>query len=85
MVKFDKQRKLLSRYIGLFEILQRVGTVAYWLALQPSLSSVHAVFHVSMLRKYTLDPTHMVDWGELVIDVDETFEDEPMCIMDSRD
>ena len=46
-----------------------MGTVAYWLALPPSLSSVYAVFHVSMLRKYTPDLTHVVDWGELVIDV----------------
>ena len=62
-----------------------MGTVAYRLALPPSLSGVHAVFHVSMLRKYTLDPTHVVDWGELVVDTDETFEEGPMHIMDSRD
>ena len=61
MVKFDKWGKLLPRYIGPFEVLERVGTVAYQLALPPSLSSVHAVFHVSMLRKYTPDPTHVVE------------------------
>ena len=66
-------------------MLERVGTVAYWLALPPSLSSVHAVFHVSMLWKYTPDPTPVVDWGELVVDADGTFEEGPMCIMDSRD
>ena len=43
------------------------------------------VSHVSMLRKYTLNPTHVVDWGELVIDADGTFEEGPMHIMDSRD
>ena len=48
-------------YIGPFEILERVGTVAYWLALPPSLLGVHEVFHVSMLRKYTPDPAHVVD------------------------
>ena len=58
---------------------------AYQLALPPSLSSVHAVFHVSMLRKYTQDPTHVMDWGELVVDVDGTFEEGPVRIMDSRD
>ena len=62
-----------------------VGMVAYRLALPPSLSSVHAVFHVSMLRKYTLDMTHVVDWGELIVDVDGTFEEGPVRIMDSRD
>ena len=83
MVRFGKRGKLLPRYIGTFEILERVGTVAYRLALPPSLSGVHAVFHVSILRKYTPDPTHVVDWGELAVDADETFEEGPMRIMDS--
>ena len=63
----------------------RVGEIAYRLALLPSLSSVHEVFHVSMLRKYTPDPAHVVDWGGLVIDVDGTFEEGPVRIMDSRE
>ena len=58
MIRFNKRDKLSLRYIGPFEILERVGTVAYRLALPPSLSSVHSVFHVSMLQKYTPDPTH---------------------------
>ena len=48
---FGKRGKLSPRYIGPFEVLERVGIVAYRLALPPSLSSVHDVFHVSMLRK----------------------------------
>ena len=43
------------------------------------------VFHVSMLRKYTLDPSHVADWGGIVVDTDETFKEGPVCIMDSRD
>ena len=43
------------------------------------------IFHVSMLQKYTSDPTHVVDWGELVVDADGTFEVGPVRIMDSRD
>ena len=85
VVKFGKQGKLSPRYIGLFEILEKVGKVAYQLTLPPSLSGVHAVFHVSMLRKYTSDPIHVVDWGELAVDADGTFEEGPMRIMDSRD
>ena len=85
MVRCGKRGKLSSRYIGPFEILERVGTISYRLALPPSLSSVHEVFHVSMLRKYTLDPTHVVDKGELVVDADRTFEEGPVCIMDSRE
>ena len=61
VVRFGKRGKLASRYIGPFEVLERVSTVAYWLALPPSLSSVHKVFHVSMLQKYTQDPAHVVD------------------------
>ena len=61
VIRFGKQRKLSPRYIGPFEILERVGTVSYQLALPPSLSGVYEVFHVSMLRKYTPDPTHIVD------------------------
>ena len=61
VVRFGKRGKLSSRFIGPFEILERVGTVAYRLALPPSMSGVHEVFHISMLQKYTPDPTHVVD------------------------
>ena len=62
-----------------------MGIVVYRLVLPLSLSSVHDVFHVSILQKYTQDPTHIVDWGELVIDTNGTFEEGPVRIMDSRD
>ena len=85
MVRFGKRGKLLPRYIEPFEILERVGTVAYRFLLPPSLSGVHEVFHVSMLQKYTPDPAHVVDWGEIIVDTDETFEEGPMRILDSQD
>ena len=85
VVKFGKRGKLLARYIGPFKILEMVGTVAYRLALLPSLSGVHEVFHVSMLQKYTPNPTHVVDWGELVVDAYGTFEEGPVSILDRRD
>ena len=78
VVRFGKHDKLLLRFIGPFEILERVGTVAYRLALQPSMSGVHEVFHVSMLRRYTLDPTHVVDWGEIEVDTYGTFDVTPL-------
>ena len=62
-----------------------MDAIAYRLALSSSLSSVHEVFHVSMLRRYTPDPTHMVDWGELVVDADGTFEEGPVHVVDSRE
>ena len=85
VIRFGKQGKLSSRYIKPFEVLERVGTVAYRLALPPSLSGVHEVFHVSMLHKYTPNPIHVVDWGEIIVDADGTFEERPVRIMDSRD
>ena len=85
VVRFGKRGKLSLRFIGLFEILERVGTVAYRLALLPNMSGVHEVFHVSMLWRYTPDPTHVVDWGEIEVDTDGTFEEGPVCIMDSWD
>ena len=61
VISFSKRGKLSPRFIGPFEILERIGTVAYRLALPPSMSGVHEVFHVSMLRKYIPDPAHVVD------------------------
>ena len=49
------------------------------------MSGVHEAFHVSMLRRYTPDPAHVVDWGQIEIDTDGTFEKGPVCIVDSRD
>ena len=85
VVRFGKQGKLLLRYIRPFEILEKVRTVAYRLALLSSLSGVHEVFHVSMLWKYIPDLNHALDWSKLIVDTNGTFEEGPMRIMDSRD
>ena len=83
VVRFGKRGKLSPRYIGPFEIFERMGIVAYQLALPPSLSSVHEVFHISMLRKYTQDPANVVNWRGIVVDTNGTFEEGPVLIMDS--
>ena len=85
VVRFGKRGKLALRYIGPFEILERVGTITYRLALPLSLSGVHEVFHISMLRKYTPDPAHVVDWGEITVYTNGTFEEGEVRILDSRD
>ena len=82
VVRFDKHGKLSLRFIGPFEILEMIGIIAYRLALPLSMSGVHKVFHVSMLRKYTPD---LVDWGKIKVDTDETFKEGPVCIVDSHD
>ena len=85
VVRFGKRGKLLPRFIGPFKILERIGTVVYRLTLLPSMSGVHEVFDVSMIRKYTPDPAHVVDWGQIEVGTDGTFEEGPVCILNSRD
>ena len=85
VIRFGKLGKLAPRYNGPFEILEMVGIVSYPLALPPSLSGLHKVFHVSMLQKYTPNPTHVVYWEEITIDTDGTFEEGLVRILDSRD
>ncbi|KAA0053211.1 pol protein [Cucumis melo var. makuwa] len=81
VLRFEKKRKLSPRFIGPFEILERIGPVTYRLALPPSFSVVHDVFHVSMLRKYVADLTHVVDFGPLQISEDLSFAEQPIEIL----
>ena len=64
-MRFGKKGKLSPRYVGPFEVLEKIGEVAYRLALPPDLSHVHPVFHVSMLRKYVADSSHVLDYVPL--------------------
>jgi len=52
VIRFDSWGKLSPRFIGPFEVLERLGEVAYRLALPPSLHGVHDGFHISQLRRY---------------------------------
>ncbi|KAL0552056.1 hypothetical protein IC582_011149 [Cucumis melo] len=81
VLRFEKKGKLSPRFVGPFEILERIGPVAYRLALPPSFFAVHGVFHVSMLRKYVADPTHVVDFRPLRISEDLSFEEQPIEIL----
>ena len=60
VMRFGKRGKLSPRYIGLYQITQRVGKVAYRLALPLDLASVHDVFHVSMMRKCLADVSEVI-------------------------
>ena len=73
------------RYIGPFEILQKIGEVAYKLALPPQLLGIHDVFHVSMLRKYEPDTNHVLDWHDLNLQEDETYEERLREILDKKE
>ena len=73
------------RFIGPFEILERIGEVVYRLALPLLLSGVQDVFHVSMLRKYEPDLSHVLDWTDLKVDEDASYEERPVRVFDRRD
>ena len=82
VMRFGKMGKLSPRFIGPYEILSRVGEVSYKLALPPSLSAVHPVFHVSMLRKYISDESHVISLDSVELGPDLTYEKEPIDILD---
>lgn len=77
-----KSRKLTPRFIGPFEILKRVGPVAYQVALPPSLSNLHSVFHISQLRKYVHDPSHVIELDNVQVKENLTYETQPLRIDD---
>ena len=77
-----QEKKLAPRYIGPFEILERIGMVAYRLALPPNMSQVHPVFHISMLRKYISDLSHVLQPHSVKVNEDLTYEEEPIAIVD---
>ncbi|RVW78377.1 Transposon Ty3-G Gag-Pol polyprotein [Vitis vinifera] len=85
VMRFGRKGKLSPRFVGPFEILERVGTLAYKVALPPSLSKVHNVFHVSTLRKYIYDPSHVVELEPIQIFEDLTYEEVPVQIVDVMD
>ena len=85
VTRFGRGGKLSPRFIGPFDIIERVGEVAYRLALPPQISGVHDVLDVSMLRKYELDPSHVLEWGGLQLEADASFEERPIQILDRRD
>ena len=85
VMRLGKKGKLSPRFVGPFEILKRIGKVAYELALLPTLAGVHNVFHVSMLMKYILDPSHVLNYEPLKIKDNLTYEKVPIQILDRED
>jgi hypothetical protein len=75
---------LSSRFIGPFEILEKVGVVAYRLALLPDLSSIHVVFHVLMLRKHLSDSFHELEVQPVELREDISYEVQSVEIMDRK-
>ena len=82
VMRFGKRGKIIPRYIGPFEVLKRVGEVAYELALPPGLSGVHPIFHVSMLKRYHGDGNYIIRWDSVLHDENLSYEEEPVAILD---
>ncbi|KAL4388700.1 hypothetical protein GQ457_09G027640 [Hibiscus cannabinus] len=83
VMRFGRKGKLSPRYIGSYEIVERVGSVAYRLLLPPELERIHDVFHVSMLRKYRSDPSHVMPVEEIELNPDLSYDEEPVEILAS--
>jgi len=84
-LRFGKKGKLSPKYIGPSEVLQKVGPVAYRLALPPTLQGIHDVFHVSQLRRYIPDPEHIISYQPLQLKENLTYVEEPIQILERQD
>ncbi|GJY51208.1 putative reverse transcriptase domain-containing protein [Tanacetum coccineum] len=83
-MRFGKKGKLAPRYVGPFEILERIGLVVYRLSLPQELSSIHNTYHVSNLKKCLADANLHMPLGEIKVDKTLHFVEEPVEIMDSE-
>ncbi|GJS09539.1 putative reverse transcriptase domain-containing protein [Tanacetum coccineum] len=84
VVQFGKKGKLAPRFVGPFEIVEKVGPVAYWLDLPEELNDVHDTFYVSNLKKCLADPTLQVPLDEIRVDAKLNFMEEPLEILEIK-
>ena len=81
ILRFGKKGKLSPRFIRPYEVLERIGPVAYGLALPLELPKLHDVFHVSMLRRYRSDESHILPVQEIQVQEDLSYDEEPKAIL----
>jgi hypothetical protein len=82
LINFGQGDKLSLRFVGPFNIVERKGLVAYQLDLSDSLRRMHDVFHISILRHYVSDPTHVIDMSSLQVLDEGALTIEPIFILD---
>ena len=80
VMRFGKKGKLSPRFIRPYEVIEKVSPVAYILDLPPKLEKIHNVYHVSMLRRYRSDPSHVVSSETIELGPDLTYEEESVEI-----
>lgn len=85
ITRFGLKGKLSPRFIGPFQIVDKIGKVAYKLALPTSLGQVHDVFHVSMLRGYESDSSHVIEWKSLQLKNDISYQEGAIEILDHKE
>ena len=81
IMRFGQKGKLSPRFIRSYEVIKKVGPMAYRLALPTKSEKIHNVFHVSMLRRYRLDPSHVVSSEIIELRPDFIYEQEPVEIL----
>ena len=80
-LQFGKKGKLSQRFIGPYEVLERIGHVAYRLTLPLELAKLHNVFHVSILRRYRSDESHILQVQKIQVQEDLSYDEEPKAIL----
>ena len=80
-MRFGRRGKLSPRYIGPFQILKTAWEVSYELALSPTFSAIHPMFHVSMLCRYIPDESRVLQYDSIELDDHLTFIEEPIDIL----
>ena len=81
VIRFGRRGKLSPRFIGPYEVIERIGLVTYQLALPPILERVHNIFHVSILRKYRSNPTHILKEQPVELEKNLSYEEAPIAIL----
>ena len=85
VLRFGRRGKLSPRFIGPYEIVNKVGPIAYRLKLPPELSRIHDTFHVSMLREHITNPSHVLREQPVQLKDNLTYEETPVQIVDRQE